>query len=275
MIDLKDWKEDSRPMRGRWAPGGYLFKCTECGAHAIGDKRATWCANCAYVRPESKGEPEMTTLPKEVIEAAYLTRPIVGIENRTAQEVFDIMCDRFRIAPPAPAVAIKPLEWAKHPEGSGRHFQGSTGREYLLRAIHPFGAFFILTDGTSFFLDEPWVVGDQPYSSLEDAQEAARLLHEARARSLLVDAPDPNLTAAEVDELIKECGRPEDVFPYVVPPMATPPADLMEQMAGSLEDMIDYYSGDLSSEFGNESGRIQKAITALEAFKAWKAGTNG
>ena len=27
-----------------------------------------------------------------------LTRPIIGIENRTAQEVFDIMCDRFRAA---------------------------------------------------------------------------------------------------------------------------------------------------------------------------------
>lgn len=27
-----------------------------------------------------------------------LMRPIVGIENRTAQEVFDIMCDRFRSA---------------------------------------------------------------------------------------------------------------------------------------------------------------------------------
>lgn len=24
-----------------------------------------------------------------------LTRPIIGIENRTAQEVFDIMCSRF------------------------------------------------------------------------------------------------------------------------------------------------------------------------------------
>ena len=26
------------------------------------------------------------------------TRPIIGIENRTAQEVFDIMCDRLRSA---------------------------------------------------------------------------------------------------------------------------------------------------------------------------------
>ena len=25
-----------------------------------------------------------------------ITRPIIGIENRTAQEVFDIMCDRAR-----------------------------------------------------------------------------------------------------------------------------------------------------------------------------------
>ena len=28
-----------------------------------------------------------------------LLRPIIGIENRTAQEVFDIMCDRFRALP--------------------------------------------------------------------------------------------------------------------------------------------------------------------------------
>ncbi len=28
-----------------------------------------------------------------------LTRPIIGIQNRTAQEVFDIMCDRFRALP--------------------------------------------------------------------------------------------------------------------------------------------------------------------------------
>lgn len=32
------------------------------------------------------------------IDQKALTRPIVGIENRTAQEVFDIMCDRFRLA---------------------------------------------------------------------------------------------------------------------------------------------------------------------------------
>ena len=36
-----------------------------------------------------------TTEQLKVIQAD-LTRPIVGIENRTAQEAFDIMCDRIR-----------------------------------------------------------------------------------------------------------------------------------------------------------------------------------
>lgn len=31
-------------------------------------------------------------------ESNELTRPIIGIENRSAQEVFDIMCDRIRHA---------------------------------------------------------------------------------------------------------------------------------------------------------------------------------
>lgn len=34
-----------------------------------------------------------------------VTRPIIGIENRTAQEVFDIMCGRFRAALSRPPVA--------------------------------------------------------------------------------------------------------------------------------------------------------------------------
>ena len=34
---------------------------------------------------------------------AALLRPIIGIENRTPREVFDIMCDRFRHASAQPA----------------------------------------------------------------------------------------------------------------------------------------------------------------------------
>lgn len=37
----------------------------------------------------------MTLSPREL----KLVRPIIGIENRTAQEVFDIMCDRIRSRP--------------------------------------------------------------------------------------------------------------------------------------------------------------------------------
>ena len=36
-------------------------------------------------------------------------RPIIGIESRTAQEVFDIMCDRFRAAISLPAQ--EPVAW--------------------------------------------------------------------------------------------------------------------------------------------------------------------
>lgn len=40
-----------------------------------------------------------------------LTRPIVGIENRTAVEVFDIMCDRFRRAHARAAGEAEPVAW--------------------------------------------------------------------------------------------------------------------------------------------------------------------
>lgn len=44
----RHWKQDSRPQRGWWAPGNYLNKCVKCGDDFIGDKRAGWCADCAY-----------------------------------------------------------------------------------------------------------------------------------------------------------------------------------------------------------------------------------
>lgn len=47
----------------------------------------------------------MTPVDAPTVSTAPLTRPIVGIENRTAQEVFDIMCDRICGAPTSPGVA--------------------------------------------------------------------------------------------------------------------------------------------------------------------------
>lgn len=47
-IVSRRWKQDSRPQKGWWAPGSYLGKCKICGDDFIGDKRAGWCADCAY-----------------------------------------------------------------------------------------------------------------------------------------------------------------------------------------------------------------------------------
>ena len=54
------------------------------------------------------------TQPHQIDREAVL-RPIVGIENRTAQEVFDIMCDRIRRRPaPMEAVAWREkIDWLR------------------------------------------------------------------------------------------------------------------------------------------------------------------
>lgn len=40
---------DPRPPFGMWAPGNYLHNCVQCKKPFIGDKRATSCADCAYL----------------------------------------------------------------------------------------------------------------------------------------------------------------------------------------------------------------------------------
>lgn len=51
---------DPRPQKGMWAPGHYIRYCSLCGKTFTGDKRAMWCADCAYDDKVSK-EP---VLPK-------------------------------------------------------------------------------------------------------------------------------------------------------------------------------------------------------------------
>ncbi len=66
-----------------------------------------------------------------------LSRPIVGIENRTAQEVFDIMCDRFRAElgnEEAPRYTTRRLhEEIRKAEERGRQHE----REAALSAAEP------------------------------------------------------------------------------------------------------------------------------------------
>ena len=44
-------KDDKRPPRNGWAPGGYYCSCKTCNIQFAGDKRATLCADCAYKLP--------------------------------------------------------------------------------------------------------------------------------------------------------------------------------------------------------------------------------
>lgn len=52
------WKENKRPQRYGWAPGGYLNHCMGAGCKEledktfIGDKRTIICADCAYALPD-------------------------------------------------------------------------------------------------------------------------------------------------------------------------------------------------------------------------------
>ena len=39
---------DKRPKRGWWAPGMYMRQCVKCLSWFLGDKRAGYCADCAY-----------------------------------------------------------------------------------------------------------------------------------------------------------------------------------------------------------------------------------
>jgi hypothetical protein len=83
----------------------------------------------------SCGDVVMTDKGEAMTEA--LVRPIIGIENRTAQEVFDIMSDRIRSAlEPAPSAAeIREAaleEAAKQQEGMANAYQSeaSTASDY-------------------------------------------------------------------------------------------------------------------------------------------------
>lgn len=50
-MTLFSHKIDKRPRLGAWAPGNYSRQCLKCKEWFIGDKRAKWCADCAYAVP--------------------------------------------------------------------------------------------------------------------------------------------------------------------------------------------------------------------------------
>lgn len=54
-------KMDKRPRLGAWAPGNYSNQCLKCKEWFIGDKRAKWCADCAYAVPIKDSVPQEPT----------------------------------------------------------------------------------------------------------------------------------------------------------------------------------------------------------------------
>jgi hypothetical protein len=46
--DFLDYKQDSRPQRSAWAPGGYQGKCFVCKQGYVGARRSYFCPDCAY-----------------------------------------------------------------------------------------------------------------------------------------------------------------------------------------------------------------------------------
>lgn len=109
-----------------------------------------------------------------------LTRPIIGIENRTAQEVFDIMCDRIRHAPLLPREGVvEELEW-----------RSTDGIWY--KADAEFGGYYRIVEypGTQepFKLDtHGWWSGSPcgNYEFLSAAKAAAQADYERRIRAAL------------------------------------------------------------------------------------------
>lgn len=64
------------------------------GAFGVGCKRCVACHTPSW----SHDRDAIAAWNTREASGGEVERPIIGIENRTAQEVFDIMCDRFRIA---------------------------------------------------------------------------------------------------------------------------------------------------------------------------------
>lgn len=85
------------------------------------------------------------------------------------------------LAPPAPAVAIKPLEWVD--DGEKSRAESSIG-DYVVGKVHNVSGWFCL-GGT----------GWNSTGSFEKAKAAAQADYEARIRLALVDAPAPAIPA--------------------------------------------------------------------------------
>lgn len=92
-----------------------------------------------------------------------------------------------RVAPVS-AVSIKKLDWHPHPQDGGILQEGQNAqRTYLERAIHPYGAYFLMEkDGRYSFKDSvPSYVKDLEYDTLDQARAAAQIDLGLRTRAFI------------------------------------------------------------------------------------------
>lgn len=131
------------------------------------------------------------------ISTERLTRPIIGIENRTAQEVFDIMCDRFRhsaLASPSIGSVVKPLEWERVTGNGAKRFW---------RAIDAFGRHLWINVLTDDF-EGACSIGERKFPTSAGAMAHLEDAYESRILSALLPSPDPaEARAAVLEEAVR------------------------------------------------------------------------
>lgn len=133
------------------------------------------------------------TISQEAIDT--LCRPIVGVENRTAQEVHDIMSDRIRsflsTLPIAGEGKVKALEWHSDEDRT----QNTSGICHY--KIEHFSA-----GGFGVYLHGYIGLHGDPLDTLDEAKAAAQYDYETRVLSALTSSPGKD-GGQEVEEHAK------------------------------------------------------------------------
>lgn len=119
------------------------------------------------------------------------------------------------VSAPAEPVAVKALEFGAWPDDGSRVEDGLTGREYKLRALSPFGAYFIKTKGNFWFVEKSF---DQ-YGTWQGPSEASAIAYasndyESRIRSSLAEQPAPVAEAGAAATADQITASPELLAEY-------------------------------------------------------------
>lgn len=111
------------------------------------------------------------------------------------------------------SATIKPLEWLQFPEDGSILYEQGTKQKYRLRAVHGFGAYFILdrNDG-SFSWKRSGTNHKEKANSLKDAKAAVQADFEERGRSVLSSSV---LAAGGEAPIARAHVTMEDDGPYV------------------------------------------------------------